>query len=235
MSPKESSSGPNGDAAQFHMQLLRQGVRCIRTEHHWRWLLPDDRTQTRGIVRGFVRSLARWTANALGVERETGWIRDAARACAGLTPEDIDLVLASGPPFVSFGLAMCLCERLGRPYVLDYRAPWTKNADTKRPAPRRIIERERRLVERSVATMAASAGLALSLSEKFGSQRAAFVISDGFDPEESDSTSDPYPGMQDDSKACISFSRDAEKVSWVSIAAQLDTVLREHLAAGLGK
>ena len=184
VTPRESTWGQSNGTTDVHRRLLREGIRCIRTEHHWQSLLSagtDRRSAPLGWIAG---GLARRGAAILGIERETGWVRDAERACSGLTPDDVDLVLASGPPFVSFELARRLSARWGCPYVLDYRDLWTRNPHAHRQAPRRTVERERSIVEASAATIGVSPSLARCVSEEFGSRNETHVISNGFDPDE---------------------------------------------------
>jgi glycosyltransferase involved in cell wall biosynthesis len=182
VTPRESAWGQRDGAMDFHRRLLREGIRCIRTEHHWQSLLAAaDRRSLLGWIAGGV---ARRSAPFLGIEREAGWVGDVERACAGLTGDDVDLVLASGPPFVSFELARRLAERLGCPYVLDYRDLWTKNPHAFKAASKRLLARERRAVEGSAAALGVSPSLVQSVQRGFAGSKPMHVISNGYDPEE---------------------------------------------------
>jgi len=123
-------------------------------------------------------------AAAFGIEREAGWMGEAAKACAGLTPDDVDVILASGPPFGSFDLAKRLAERLGRSYVLDYRDLWTGNPHGKDPVRPRLVSREGVVLASSAATIGISPSLVQSLRDQFAVRKASYVITNGFDPEE---------------------------------------------------
>ena len=184
VTPQESIWGQRDGATDVHRSLLREGIRCIRTEHQWLALLSGGPERRRGVLGWIAGGLARRGATILGIEREAGWIRDAERACAGLTRDDVDLVLASGPPFVSFDLARRLAKRLGCPYVLDYRDLWTRSPHAYRRAPQRVVKRESLVVEASAATIGVSPSLARSLQEEFALPKATHVITNGFDPEE---------------------------------------------------
>ena len=184
VTPRESTWGQSDGATDVHRRLLREGIRCIRTEHHWQSLLSAGTDRRSAPLVWIAGGLARRGAAILGIERETGWVRDAERACSGLTPDDVDLVLASGPPFVSFELARRLATRLGCPYVLDYRDLWTKSPHAIRPAPQWVVKLERIVVQASAATIGVSPSLAQSLQDEFALAKATSVISNGFDPEE---------------------------------------------------
>jgi len=184
VTPYESVWVKAEGALDLHEELSRQGVRCLRTGHRWRSLLPIQLERRKwGIVR-ILSGVNRRIASSRGIEREAGWIPDATKACAGLTPDDVDLILASGPPFASFGLAKRLGERLGRPYVLDYRDLWTGNPHAARSASRTIIEREREILATSAAAIGVSPSLRQSLREQFGLPNPVYVVTNGFDPEE---------------------------------------------------
>ena len=94
------------------------------------------------------------------------------------------MILATGPPFASFGLANRLGRRLNRPYVLDYRDLWTGNPHATRPAPQRTSDKERTALAGSAAALGVSPSLVQSLRQQFGMQEASYAISNGFDPEE---------------------------------------------------
>jgi glycosyltransferase involved in cell wall biosynthesis len=183
VTPRESIWGRNGDESELHRKLLREGIRCIRTDHRWKSLLAGGPERREFGFRRIAGGLVRHGAELLRIEREAGWVRDAERACAGLVRDDVDLVLASGPPFVSFSLARRLGARLGCPYVLDYRDLWTRNPHAFRVAPRRLVDRERIAVESSAATIGVSPSLIQSVRQEFRPARAC-VISNGFDPDE---------------------------------------------------
>src|SRR5688572_6951098 len=167
------------DAQKVSTELEREGIRRIHTGHRWRCLEPSQlkyRDEGIGwIVGGFCRRIARF----LGVDNGIGWLHEAERAVASLTTGDVDVILASGPPFSSFTLAKRLSHRLGCPYVLDYRDPWTRVRHGKRRTPASIVKLEAELVESSLAITVVSQSL---LNGRFCSK--AHVITNGFDPEE---------------------------------------------------
>ncbi len=184
VTPYESAWVRAEGALDLYEELSSQGIRCMRTGHRWRSLLPITPERRRYGALRILGGLSRRIASFRGIEREAGWIPDAAIACSGLSPEDVDVILASGPPFASFGLAKRLAEQLGRPYVLDYRDLWTGNPHAKRAAPRRLVEREREILAGSAASIGVSPSLCRSLQEQFGLPNPVYVITNGFDPEE---------------------------------------------------
>lgn len=182
VTPNESAWRQGRGATDLHESLSRQGVRCMRTEHRWRSLLPVP-SDRRGLAWA-IGGVSRRIASFLGLERETGWLRQAEKACAGLRPEDVDVVFVSGPPFASFELARRVAGRLGRPFVMDYRDLWTGNPHARRPPSQPRIEAERATLAAASAATGVSSSLLESLRQQFGGETGLHVISNGFDPEE---------------------------------------------------
>lgn len=169
------------DQNQVDADLLREGIRRLPTGHRWRCLSPWDLKSWNGQLGRLVGGTCRRIARRLGVEMVIGWEREVERACASLSRHDVDVILASGPPFISFRLARSLSKRLGRPYVLDYRDPWVTGAESTRLRTRSIMEEERRIVQDSSAVTVISPSL---LKGRHGSGEETHVVTNGFDPEE---------------------------------------------------
>lgn len=169
------------DPERVSRELDREGVRRILTGHRWRCLFPDDlKCWNRGL--GWVAGgVCRKITRGLGVDKGIGWISEADRACASLTSDDVDVILASGPPFASFALAKRLADRLERPYVLDYRDPWMMHADSIPWVRQTIRHLEWELIEGASAVIAISDSL---LDGRFELKHKMHVITNGFDPEE---------------------------------------------------
>lgn len=110
-----------------------------------------------------------------------GWEREVERACASLSRNDVDVILASGPPFISFRLARSLSKRLERPYVLDYRDPWVAGPESNRLRTRAIMEEARGILQNSSAVTVISPSL---LMGRHDCGEKLSVITNGFDPEE---------------------------------------------------
>ncbi len=165
-------------------ELEREGIRRISTGHHWRFLFCSPNPLIcwdKGIgwfIGGIFRRIARYLEiDDLGM----GWIKAADRACSTLTARDTDVIIASGPPFASFILARRLSNRLGCPYVLDYRDPWTRNTHSKLLSQLTRIPEEAKLVTGSSAVTVVSNSL---LNGKLNIDSKLHVITNGFDPEE---------------------------------------------------
>jgi glycosyltransferase involved in cell wall biosynthesis len=167
------------DPKKVAIELEREGIRRIFTGHRWRCLEPDHlKYWDKGIgwvMGGICRNVSRY----FGIDGGIGWMREAELASASVTPDEVDVILASGPPFSSFVLAKRLSKRLGCPYVLDYRDPWTRPHRGKPRIPTSIVKLEEELVESSSAITVVSQSL---LNGRFLSK--AQLISNGFDPEE---------------------------------------------------
>ena len=172
------------DTGELSIRLGKEGIQRILTQYWWRFLEPGGLICcNRGlpwVLGGVCRRLVRW----LQVDTGIGWAKAAELACAFLTPNDVDLILATGSPFSSFGLAKRVSDRLGQPYVLDYRDPWTDNPYVpSRPSEKRIRE-ERQLLEGCAAATVASPSWAAGINRHFGVGSKLHVITNGYDPEE---------------------------------------------------
>ena len=165
--------------------LAAEGIRQIFTDHHLRFLDPSRlicRNQGLGwLVGGSFRRIA----SRLGISRGIGWIKAGERACAGLLPKDVDLILASGPPFAPFVLAERLSRKLRRPYVLDYRDPWWTEVTRMIRGLQPLIDRlERRLLAGSQAVTIVSPSWASDLNRRFKVSSKVHVITNGYDPDD---------------------------------------------------
>ena len=129
------------------------------------------------IAGGICRTIARH----FGIDVNAGWIAEAERACASLTAEQVDVILACATPFSSFALAERLSRRLGRPYVLDYRDPWIMPGSANSPARAVIAKVEADLVRASSGVTAVSKSF---FNGRSGFESKTHVITNGFDPEE---------------------------------------------------
>jgi hypothetical protein len=171
-----------GSAAAVDLALAREGIRCIRVEHHWRLLSPGHLICPDNLAWSLVGGLSRRAARVSGVEVEIGWMREAERALSVLDPRDVDVILATGKPFGSFALASWLGRRLDRPFVLDYRDLWTTNPHAisePRPSTLRL---EKRLLSECADVIAVSRGVAADLEARSG--KRVHVVTNGYDPEE---------------------------------------------------
>lgn len=174
---------PEG-AEKVTANLEQEGIRRLVTGHRWRCLSPKDLKcwdQNLGWLAG---GACRTIARNLGIEKSVGWVSAAEQACSSLTPDDVDVILASGSPFVAFRVAKKLSERLGRPYVLDYRDPWTGNPHSSRSSRERTVQEETRLLESCAAVTIVSPSWGLALDQRYGVGRKLHVITNGYDPDE---------------------------------------------------
>ncbi|OQW35951.1 MAG: hypothetical protein A4E19_15965 [Nitrospira sp. SG-bin1] len=172
------------DSEKISTELDAEGIHRILTGHRWCCLVPNhlkcwDRNMG-WVVGGICRSIAR----RLGVDMHIGWIKEAERACSNLSPKDVDVILASGSPFVAFRLARSLSDRLRRPYVLDYRDPWTQSRFVDRPPRPGAVREEARLLEGCAAVTIASPSWGEDLDQRYGVGEKVHVMTNGYDPDE---------------------------------------------------
>src|SRR5262249_42600154 len=154
------------------------------TGHRWRVLQPDSLKCWNKNIGWLAGGACRKIARHFNVDSGVGWIKAAERACAKLRPVDVDVILASGPPFAAFSLAKRLADRLGRPYVLDYRDTWTVDPHSDRPARLSTIRKEAGLVAGSTSVTVVSPSWGSLLDRQYGLSSKLHIITNGYDQEE---------------------------------------------------
>src|SRR5262245_57165638 len=155
------------NAGDLSILLEKEGIQRILTEQRYRFLDPKHlNCSNRGLARvlgGVCRRIAAW----LQIDSAIGWIKPAESACGSLTCNDVDVILATGSPFCSFGLAKRLAARLGVPYVLDYRDPWTDNPHASSRPRGKLIREEKQLLAGCAAGTVVSPSWTKSLDRSF--------------------------------------------------------------------
>ncbi len=174
------------DPQKVTEELERQGIRRILTGHRWRWLLPYDLSCWNEGLGWVMGGACRRVARYLGIEDEMGWVEPTKQACSILTADDVDVILATGSPFVAFRLAKWLSDRLFRPYVLDYRDLWTQNPHTDALTlwAKLTMRKEAALLAGSVAATIVSRSCGSAMAQRFDLRLKPHVITNGYDPEE---------------------------------------------------
>jgi len=165
----------------------KEHIRRILTDHWYRFLEPEVLScYNQGmhwVIGGVCRRITRW----LQIEAAIGWARAAELACASLTANDVDVILATASPFSSFGLAKRLSAKIGRPYVLDYRDPWTDNPHVDSRPSAKTIQQEKQLLTDCSAVTIVSPSWAKSMADRFSLGEKLHIVTNGYDAEELDS------------------------------------------------
>lgn len=172
------------DSEKISTELDAEGINRIYTEHHWRCLVPEHLKFWNQNVGWMAGGVCRMLARRLGIDKHIGWIEAAEGACSSLSPKDVDVILASGKPFAAFGLARSVSDRLGRPYVLDYRDPWTGNPHASRQPRPTTIREEARLLQGCAAVTVVSPSWGAELERRYGVGEKVHVVTNGYDPGE---------------------------------------------------
>lgn len=162
-------------------ELDGEGIKRIYTEHHGRCLVPEHLKFWDQNVGWIAGGMCRMIVRRLGIDKHIGWIVAAKRACSALSPKDVDVILVSGKPFAAFGLAKDLSDRLGRPYVLDYRDPWTGNPHANLPSQSTINREEARLLQGCAAVTMVSPSWGAELDRRYGVGKKVHVVTNGYD------------------------------------------------------
>jgi len=165
-------------------QLRAEGIHRITTGHRWRFLRPEYLACSRQNIRWLIGGGFRRIAGGLGVDKAIGWIREAEAACRRIPRKEVDLVLATGTPFITFRLAKRLAVNFRCPYVLDYRDPWTGNPHADRPPSRSAFRAETKLLAQCAAATIVSPSWALEMDRSFSLGTKLHVVSNGYDPED---------------------------------------------------
>jgi glycosyltransferase involved in cell wall biosynthesis len=168
----------------FEKKLKEEGIKRMQTGHRWRYLLPAEMKCADQGFGWFAGRVQRKLAWRFGIDPHTGWVSQAAKACVQLTPDDVDIILASGPPFASFRVAKRLSDRLGRPYVLDYRDPWSGNPHELRDGDGVTVREERALLAGCQAVTIVSPSWADAMASQFCLGSKIHIVTNGYDSED---------------------------------------------------
>jgi glycosyltransferase involved in cell wall biosynthesis len=171
--------------------LDREGIRRIYTDQKLRFLDPEPLNASDDKIRRFAGAGCRGLARRLGIDKGTGWIREAERACSNLSAGDVDLIFATGQPFAAFHLAKRLSDKLNCPYVLDYRDLWTQNPHLHIALRPMRIRQEARLLQGAAAVTIVSQSCAEAMDRSYRLGPKLHVVSNGYDPDEL-SQAEPY-------------------------------------------
>ncbi|MDZ7576571.1 MAG: glycosyltransferase [Candidatus Nanopelagicales bacterium] len=121
-------------------------------------------------------------------ERYSAWVPTAFREILKIHRRSpVDVILATGNPFSGFIAARMAAEVIRRPYVIDYRDPWTFNSFTERDnfAPRSMPMRaERWAIHGAARVLHVNEGLRDEYSRRYPeSADRMTVVRNGWDPE----------------------------------------------------
>jgi len=156
------------------------GLTVIGTGHSWRCLVPgivylDTKKGLSWAMGGICRRVVR----ALWFGLEIGWRKQALAAASAFKQGDVDVVLSSGPPWVSHEVAAEIASKLRCPYVLDYRDLWTGNPHFAVRC-RWVTSRERTLYHGATAVITVSPAMHIVQEKLFGHHATATVVSNGY-------------------------------------------------------
>ncbi len=119
--------------------------------------------------------------------------RQIAKDSRSIAP---DVIFSSSPPGTAHLLAATIGRELGRPWVADYRDPWSQGHTLPRTAPVRALERvvERRALRSATVLTTVSEFIQRQLEALHG--KPVFVIPNGYD-EDDVPAADPHPASPD--------------------------------------
>jgi len=161
--------------------LEKEGIRRVLTGHWLTCLIPDHLKCWNAGLGWLAGGVCRTMARYFGIEIDAGWSMVVDRTCTMLNPSDVDVILVSGPPFGAFGAAERLSSRLGKPFVLDYRDPWTGNPHAGQQTSSATIREEARMLRNCAAVTIVSPSWGKELARRFGIESKLHVVPNGFD------------------------------------------------------
>ncbi len=162
--------------------LDEEGIERILTGHSFRglnegFLKTSESPFSRLVDKGF-----RFTARQLGIDRAAGWYKPAVTAFIESGNKDVDVILATAPSFTSFSVAEALAKYLTKPYVLDYRDPWSGNVSSvKIDEQSGIGRKEKRLLDGAAAVLVIANAFKEHMDKNAGISEKSHVITNGFD------------------------------------------------------
>lgn len=158
-------------------------LHVIATGHGLRALAAGQIAPPEGLLSRISGPIIRRIAAKFGIESQFGWRRSVLQACASVKPGDFDIILATGNPFTSFGIAERLSRQAACPYVLDYRDPWHGNphGERTRPWERHL---ERRALDGASAVTVVSPSWAKLLDENYGVASKTKVVFNGYNKDD---------------------------------------------------
>lgn len=171
------------NTGQVQNEIQAEKIQMIYTGHRLRWL-ANSRMKCWDTGLGWLLGgLSRRLARLFMVDSWVGWLPEAEKSCLGLSSAAVDLILASGPPFISFELAYRISRRLQRPYLLDYRDLWTSDPHLSAIS-KGAIRKEKKYLQNCAAISVVSPAIAEKLKADYPLTDKLFVITNGYDANE---------------------------------------------------
>jgi glycosyltransferase involved in cell wall biosynthesis len=165
-------------------RVRSEGIKRVFSDHRWRCLDGDQLNCQNEGLGWLIGGICRVVARRLGIDSGVGWRLAAEQACSSLSKGDADLILATALPVSAFRLAKKLSDRLGCPYVMDYRDPWTQNPHRETAVPLKMIQEEERLLAGSAAVTIVSPSWGEILDQQHGVRSKLHVVTNGYDAED---------------------------------------------------
>lgn len=164
-------------------EIELSNIKIIYTNLNHKYLNPSRFKVSNSRVVWFLGGIVRRLFRKLGISDWYGWKASALKACKKLLPEDVDIILATGEPWIGFEIAYILGKKLNKPYIMDYRDLWTKSP-YKTNENKRNIRLENNLIKNSSGITVVSPLMKKSMLQTFNPAPPINVITNGFDPAE---------------------------------------------------
>lgn len=173
------------DPEGWQQKCASEGIKVIHTDCGARHLPYRLMNRGKGKLGRGIGYVLRALARRYNIDAGVGWLKPLRAALNGISPGDVDVVLATGGPFTSFVAASELAQRLKCPYVLDYRDLWTLGDDwAQGMCWKKVIQLEGRCLAGSALVIGVSPSLNRALELAFQPKTPMRCITNGFDEEE---------------------------------------------------
>ena len=171
---------------------VRNGLRWVLSEVHQNTngqenissYVPESRN---GIIRQMIHLLESLT---MIPDNKVGWLPYAFLAgMRTISKHDVDVIYSSGPPFTCHLIGLALSKASRKPWIADFRDPWTEGIDFEHRHPTRIeraIEKsmEYHVVKNAHKIACVSEPMDVDFKKRYEciDSKKGLVITNGFDP-----------------------------------------------------
>lgn len=183
----------SSDQSDETIRFLRtKGLSRILTGHNWRFL-TDGLLHQKGLMENkYIGGISRRIASFLDIDPGKGWIKPIYQACEELKPGDVQMIVASGPPFSSFIAAHQLARKLKCSFSVDYRDLWCTSVFRNRDSRFYTQATEKNILKEAACISVVSPTMGEILSSRYGFIDKIMVLTNGYDHEDLSSI-EPFP------------------------------------------
>jgi len=172
----------NQEEGYYKKEVEQLGIKVIRTGFFLKEIVPEFFSlENQSIFRYLMGGIVRRICRLIRYEIWWPWISAAVKAGKKISRDDVDIILVSAGPYISFQAAYHLSKFFSVPYVLDYRDLWTNNPIKQTNNKPWIISLEKKYIQHASAVVTVSKSHYESLYKKYNVQNRYYFVTNGFD------------------------------------------------------